>query len=88
MHDSEIEKRLVEIIKDILKIHVLPDNMDWKSDMRIIGVNSISTIQMIVAVEEKFDIEFDDEDLSEERLNEFMELDKFVDYIGHKINNV
>lgn len=69
-----------EKIKQIVR-EVTEEDVDVKldSEFKGIGLNSISFIRMVVAVEEKYGIEFDDEYLDYGRYNTFSDFCIYVE---------
>jgi len=66
MNDIEIRKNIVECLKEIIgddSVYDL-DNIDDNASLLSIGVNSLNVIKMILLLEEKFDISFEDEDIA------------------------
>lgn len=75
-----IEKELKNIFKENLEIS--SEIESGKSISEYI-TNSIDFIKIIVGVETKFDIEFEDEDLQLER---FQTINDIIEYIQQKVN--
>lgn len=71
---SEIEVAVCNLIKDILKLQDLPKDEAWKNDLTILGMESIAAIQLIVSIEEEFDLEFEEEYLQPEIIFNFHEI--------------
>lgn len=71
----EISKRALQIIQDNLA-----EKIDVKLEDKLQGldINSITFIQIIVALESEFDFEFEDEKLS---FTEYPTIKDMVDYI-------
>ena len=69
----ELEKIIVESIKNGVS------NVVMEEELKEIGINSISYIEIIVTVEERFEIEFDEEKLVLSHFNTFKE---FVEYVN------
>lgn len=75
---EEIEARLKKIISEREEFAFLHGNLDMEADIGELGINSLMFIKIIVAIEEEFDIEFDDDELDSSNLNTFHD---FVDYV-------
>jgi acyl carrier protein len=58
---ESIGERIIEVLKSVLEIDGAEINEN--TEMKEFGINSISFIKLIIAVEEEFGIEFDDQDL-------------------------
>lgn len=56
-------KEIIEIVKELLECN--NDELDYNFDfpLSLIGMNSIRAIELIVKLEEKYNIEIDDQDL-------------------------
>lgn len=61
---SDIEMRLIKILKENIANSSLDDEKLLNSDMQGLGVNSLNFIKIIVAIEQEFDIEIDDSQLN------------------------
>ena len=72
------EKKVCELIKEIMKLDALPKDENWKNDLTIIGLESLSTIQLIVSIEETFGFEFDEKYLCPEVIFNFHEICKCI----------
>lgn len=79
-HDeySEDERELIDMIMEILQIKELPRTSYWKEDMREIGLNSINAIKLIIEIEERYNVEVDDENLVSEVLYNFERLSELI----------
>ena len=71
---SSVEDVLLKALQEIIENIQLSDNDEWKNDMQLIGMNSISAIKLIVKIEEIFDFEFEDEYLLPKYLYNFKKL--------------
>ena len=61
---------IYQILADVLVADFeLIKHMNEKDDLVIYGLDSVSSIQLIVKLEDKYEIEFQDVDLSIERIN-------------------
>lgn len=58
---NNVRERVIEIINDLSSSPVENESQLLKDDL---GVNSLNTVMMIVAVEEEFGIEFAESDLN------------------------
>lgn len=77
---DKIEKEVFEIFR------MENPNIEEKIEtvkLSDLGINSISFIKIIVALEEKFNFEFDDEDLDYEKFEYFSDL---CAYINNRIS--
>jgi len=73
------ESKLLKMIMDVIGISQLPDDNNWKVDMRTMGLNSINAIKLVLEVEETYDIEIEEEKLISEILFDYNELKKLID---------
>ena len=78
---SDIQKRAFEVILSNFN-EKETNNISIYSDFASIGVESITFIKIIVALELEFDFEFDDEMLL---ITNFSTLKSMVDYVESKI---
>lgn len=79
--EKEDEKIVINLIKGLIKLENFPKEDFWKEDLTSIGFESILAIELIVAIEEKFCIEFDEEFLTPDKIYNF---NKICDYIKTK----
>ena len=72
-----------EIIQDILEtsIPVLQKPIDSEANLYKLGMDSISFIQIVVALEEKFDMEIPDEYLFPEKLDTIRKMEDMIQKI-------
>ncbi len=80
MTREEITNELKEIIVQITHkpLHALSDGDNWQS----IGADSLDKVQIIMALEEKHDIEILDEDIAA-----ITDMQSFIDLLENKINS-
>lgn len=78
--DLSIESRIKEVIVRSLTLSISPDEID--SDAQLfgggLGLNSIATMEIIVGIEEEFDIEVPDEDLRVELFDSVKAMASYV----------
>lgn len=81
---NSIQKQSFEVIVSNLNAKFL-NNVDLESDFSSIGLDSVTFITIVVALEEKFNIEFDDEMLL---ITRFPTIKSFVEYIELKVSQL
>lgn len=69
MSSNEISEKVLDIIKTNIGIEFYPWQFD--EDLNVIGIDSISFIQIVVALEDNFEIEIPDEKLMLEEMGTF-----------------
>lgn len=69
MSSNEISEKVLDIIKTNIGIEIYPWQFD--EDLNVIGIDSISFIQIVVALEDNFEIEIPDEKLMLEEMGTF-----------------
>ena len=79
---QEIEARVRELIKEVVELTVPIEEVGIEDDLMNLGMDSINSIKVIVAIEEEFGFEFDDEDLNFEN---FRNIRKLVSYIESRV---
>lgn len=79
---EEIEKSLRKIIKEVLELSKPVEEICNDDDLSELGMNSITAIELVVEVEEKYDFEFNDEDLL---VDNFKTINRLVSYIEKRI---
>lgn len=66
----ELEKEVLQIVANVLKAsEEVAATVDWETPLHTIGLDSLNCVEVIVMLEEKFDIVFEDEELMIDRLN-------------------
>lgn len=80
MNNEEVKDKIKEIIKKALEDRVDFDRniKDDEALVALLGINSIKAIEIIVRLENEFDIEVEDEDLSVDFLSD---VEGIADYI-------
>lgn len=81
---NDIQKRVFEVIIATLseEVEKVSDNVSLDMDFNSIGLDSITFIKTIVALEGEFDFEFDDEKLL---ITEFPTIKTMVEYVESKV---
>ncbi|WP_195217562.1 acyl carrier protein [Anaerococcus vaginalis] len=67
-----IREELIELVKENLDINV--DEIDFEKEISEYDIDSIDMLDFIMAIEDKYDIEFSDDELDE--------IEKFSDVIS------
>lgn len=66
---------IYQVLADVLETDIdLLKSMKEEDDLALYGLDSVSAVQLIVKLEEKYEIEFQDDDLSIGRLNTLKKL--------------
>lgn len=76
MSSNEISEKVLDIIKTNIGIEIYPWQFD--EDLNVIGIDSISFIQIVVALEDNFEIEIPDEKLMLEEMGTFNKITMVV----------
>ena len=76
MRSNEISEKVLDIIKTNIGIEIYPWQFD--EDLNVIGIDSISFIQIVVALEDNFEIEIPDEKLLMEEMGTFNKITMVV----------
>mgnify|MGYP000537294507 FL=1 len=76
MSSNEISEKVLDIIKTNIGIEIYPWQFD--EDLNVIGIDSISFIQIVVALEDNFEIEIPDEKLILEEIGTFNKITMVV----------
>jgi acyl carrier protein len=63
MMANEIELRLRELLREGVEVNKPVEEIGFDEDLTSLGLNSISFIKLVVAVEDKFGVQFSDDDL-------------------------
>ena len=73
---EKIYEEIILILKEISEDGI--DEIKMEDDLREKGINSLMFIQLLVLLEERYDFEFDDEMLDQEKLST---IDALTDYV-------
>ena len=85
MNREEVIIKLKEIIIKTMELSVELEQIKGENLVEEIGFNSVDALEILVWVENEFDIRFPDEDLSSELL---ISLDNLADYVvRRKVQN-
>lgn len=76
MSSNEISEKVLDIIKTNIGIEICPWQLD--KDLTVMGMDSISFIQIVVALEDDFEIEIPDEKLRLEEMGTFNKITMVV----------
>ena len=76
MSSNEISEKVLDIIKTNIGIEIYPWQFD--EDLNVIGIDSISFIKIVVALEDNFEIEIPDEKLLMEEMGTFNKITMVV----------
>ena len=61
-----LTREVKEVIVESLELDMDPEDVEDEESLFGVGLDSISTIELIVGIEETFGVEVDDDDVSEE----------------------
>ncbi|QMV40603.1 acyl carrier protein [Cohnella cholangitidis] len=80
MQMDSIELKISEIVREMLKVH---GNVNLTADQNLfdIGLDSLNAIQLIVRLEEEFDIIIDDDELI---FDNFDSIEKIMEIMKNK----
>lgn len=83
MDKELVKKQSLEVIEEILP-EVDPATVDTSASITDdYDVNSVSIIRLLVGLEEKFDVQFEDSELA---LNKYNSFDDIIDSVEKKMN--
>ncbi|MBU5265935.1 acyl carrier protein [Virgibacillus proomii] len=79
---ERILNKLLKIFREELGENINVASIKGEDEINSLGINSVSFIKVLVAIESAFDFEFNDEDLISER---FVTINDLVQYIEENI---
>ncbi len=83
MDKDMIKKQSLEVIEDVIP-ELDADNLDTSASITDeYDVNSVSIIRVLVGLEDKFNVEFDDSELA---LNKYKSFDDVIESVEKKMN--
>ena len=77
--------KIIEIIRGNLEVPVSADVINYSSNIADLGINSITFIRIVVAIETEFDFEFGDEDLD---ANKYPTVYSIVIYVENRLSEL
>jgi len=60
---SKATETLIEVVKDTMDIEIKPEQLDDGTKFKDLNIDSLDVIEMLIQVEDKLNIELDDERL-------------------------
>ncbi|MCX8130467.1 MAG: acyl carrier protein [Clostridia bacterium] len=75
-----IESKLVSIIKQNVSFI---NDIDPANKLQDLGINSITFIKIVVAIEAEFGFEFNDDELNYDKFNSLSDVVKYIDERTH-----
>ncbi len=82
MDKETLKSKVLKVVSDVLP-EIDIDNIDMSAELtKKYGVNSVSVIQLIVALEQEFDIQYEDSELA---LGLYYDMNDLVDSVASKV---
>lgn len=78
MDDGSIQKRLREVIVKALNLDVDPADIKSENMIEELGISSVDALEILIWVENEFDIMIDDNDLSQELVSSLTNLEGYI----------
>lgn len=77
---KEVEDKVKKVIIEHLKLEKTVEELDSNKDFLLesLGLNSIDALELLLKIEQEFDIEIDDEDLNAELVRSISSLSEYV----------
>ena len=75
---KDIEVTLAEFITSILEKKSIDFNLSYDDNIYYLGIDSIEYINLIIKLEENFEIEFGDEIMDKSKYNSIDEITKYI----------
>lgn len=79
-----IENKVREIVIENVGDELENENFGVEDDFSELGINSVSFLKVVVAIETEFDFEFEDDDLN---ISNFKNLKSLANYVNTKISD-
>ncbi len=76
---EEINLKVKKIIIDVLDLEVTPDSLQDENLIEAYGLNSVDALEILMHVENTFEIEIDEEDLTAELVNSTPSLASYIE---------
>ena len=78
MTEQKICDVLKELLIDLMGLDIDINSFNEENDITLLGISSLQIISYIIAIEDTFGFEFDDEDLTLSRLKTIKALSQYV----------
>lgn len=78
MQNKQINKRLGEMISNVLEMEMDQNFYERLSDFSKIGISSIDFIRIVVMIENEYDFEFMDDDLDQLKFQNIEDLSEYI----------
>ncbi|MFB0846535.1 phosphopantetheine-binding protein [Paenibacillus oleatilyticus] len=82
---TEIEEEVRRIIIETANLNIPRHELNEENDLTQMGLDSITGIKIIVAIENQFDFEFDDSNLNVET---FKNIKQLCTYVQNKLEEI
>lgn len=82
---KEIESKVRNILAESITLNMPIDEIGLEVDLSEVGLDSASSIKVVVGIEAEFAFQFEDEDLISDN---FKTIKSLVSYVEERINNV
>lgn len=83
MEKNEVISTLKEVIIKSMEIEKKPEDINGQDLIAELGINSVDALEILVWVENTFEIQIEDEDLNADLISS---IDGFADYIVSKMS--
>lgn len=82
MKNEEIKVKVKEIIIDVLELEITVDELADDDLIVVLGMNSVDALEILINVENEFDIQIGEENLNTQLVDSISVL---VDYVADKL---
>jgi len=78
-NSDAVQDKVASIIIEHLKLEISPQNLiQMENFLEELGINSVDALELLLKMENEFDIEIDDEDLNAELLKSIKTLSDYI----------
>ncbi len=78
MSNIETLKKVKEIIVQVLNLEIDPPELEESGLIEIYGINSVDALEILINVENEFNVQIDEDDLNAELINSVTNLSEYI----------
>lgn len=78
MSDKSVEDKIKNLVIEVLDLEINPENLESNGLIEAYGLNSVDALELLMHIENDFDIEIEEEDLTSELVDSISHLAAYV----------
>lgn len=76
---NELTNRIKNAVAQATNSSITKEELEGLDNLTVFNINSLNFLKVIVAIEDEFEIEFDDSELDASKFNSLDELSEFIE---------